>query len=123
MVDYDESRIFVSSKYPVDTMATFSCDEGFSLSGSSSSICQDSGNWSQETPICGNELNVFYLHKNYESIPHTNILNLKYKHGPKEDRTTLQYQLLRMFNCDIYQWLQMLFPIFSTPITWTFCCQ
>ena len=48
-------------------MALFSCDVGFSLSGSSSSICQDSGNWSQETPTCGNEINIFLL-KNDKSI-------------------------------------------------------
>ena len=40
--------------YYVDTMASFSCNPGFSLSRSNSSIYQDSGGatWNQQTPIC-----------------------------------------------------------------------
>ena len=44
-------------KYSVDTMASFSCDDGYSLTGPSSSICQDSGTWDPEIPTCGNEMN------------------------------------------------------------------
>ena len=40
--------------YYVDTMASFSCDPGYSLSGSDSSICHASGGgtWNQETSTC-----------------------------------------------------------------------
>ena len=40
--------------YYVDTMASFACNFGYSLSGSDSSICQDSegGTWNEQTPSC-----------------------------------------------------------------------
>ena len=40
--------------YYVDTMASFSCNHGYSLSGSDSSICQTSegGTWNKQTPSC-----------------------------------------------------------------------
>ena len=40
--------------YYVDTMASFSCNPGYSLSGSDTSIYQDSGGgtWNQQTPTC-----------------------------------------------------------------------
>ena len=38
--------------YTVDTVAYFSCAYGFVLSGSSSTICQTSGNWNPEPPMC-----------------------------------------------------------------------
>ena len=40
------------ARYPVDTVATFACDRGYSLSGSSSRSCQTSGSWNQSTPTC-----------------------------------------------------------------------
>ena len=40
------------ARYPVDTVATFSCNHGYSLSGSTSGTCQTSGNWNQATPTC-----------------------------------------------------------------------
>ena len=36
----------------VDTVASFSCDYGFSLSGSSSSTCENSGSWNHQAPAC-----------------------------------------------------------------------
>ena len=33
-------------------MATFSCDDGYVLSGSSTSVCQVGGLWSEEPPTC-----------------------------------------------------------------------
>ena len=45
------------NKYHVDTVATFSCDDGYSLTGPSLSICQDSGTWDPQPPTCGNEIN------------------------------------------------------------------
>ena len=38
--------------YSVSTVASFSCNIGFSQSGPSSSTCQTSGNWNQQTPTC-----------------------------------------------------------------------
>ena len=56
-VNYDGSRVpfAFTDKYSVDTVATFSCNPGYSLSGSSSSICQDSGTWDPQPPTCDNE--------------------------------------------------------------------
>ena len=40
--------------YYVDTMASFSCNPGYSLSGSDSSICKTAGGgtWEHPTPTC-----------------------------------------------------------------------
>ena len=40
--------------YHVDTMASFSCNSGYILSGSDSSICLTSGGgtWNDQTPTC-----------------------------------------------------------------------
>ena len=37
-------------------MAFFSCINGYFLTGSGSSICQESGTWDQQFPTCGNEI-------------------------------------------------------------------
>ena len=45
--------------YYTDTMASFSCNPGYSLSGSDSSICSTSmgGIWNEQTPSCqGDEM-------------------------------------------------------------------
>ena len=49
--------------YYVDTLAYFSCDPGYSLSGSSSSICQTfgGGTWNPETPTCIQEGILLFL--------------------------------------------------------------
>ena len=59
VVSYDGSIVSYAftDKYSVDTVATFSCNPGYSLSGSSSSICQDSGTWDPQPPTCGNKMN------------------------------------------------------------------
>ena len=46
--------------YPVDTMATLTCNYGYSLSGSASRICETSGDWEQPTPNCnlGNKIDI-----------------------------------------------------------------
>ena len=40
--------------YYVDTVASFSCNSGYSVSGSDSSICQtfEGGTWNEQTPVC-----------------------------------------------------------------------
>ena len=42
----------VFESYHVYTMASFSCNHGYSLSGSDSSICLDSKTWSKPAPSC-----------------------------------------------------------------------
>ena len=49
-ISYNQSP--VNGRYPVDTMASFSCHHGYSLTGSSSTTCLISGNWNQQPPIC-----------------------------------------------------------------------
>ena len=39
-------------RYTINTTASFRCNHGFSLSGSESSTCETSRNWSHQTPIC-----------------------------------------------------------------------
>ena len=41
-----------SYRYEVNTLAYFNCHQGYYREGSGSAICQSSGNWSEETPIC-----------------------------------------------------------------------
>ena len=43
-------------QYPINSTIYFSCDPGYSLSGSSSSICQTDRTWDQQTPTCGIEI-------------------------------------------------------------------
>ena len=65
-VNYDQSVVyrFFGLKYPVDTVPTFSCDAGYTLSGSELSICQNSSTWNQKTPTCGN-VKLLCLHKKF----------------------------------------------------------
>ena len=49
-VDYN--RLLVHGVYLVDTTAYFECYLGYFLNGYDSIICQSSGNWSQQIPIC-----------------------------------------------------------------------
>ena len=55
-VNYNSSHVSVA-RYPVNTVATFSCNRGYSRSGAGSRTCQTSGEWNQHTPTCnqGNE--------------------------------------------------------------------
>ena len=39
-------------EYPVDTMVYFMCNYGYVTSGAHSTVCQTSGTWDQEIPIC-----------------------------------------------------------------------
>ena len=58
-------ELYLRHGYSVGTMASFLCDEFYPREGSSSVICQSSGNWGQQTPICNrsNE-NKTYLNRN-----------------------------------------------------------
>ena len=50
-------------KYVVDTVASFSCDSGFSLNGTNSAMCQESGNWNEKTSRCEGFYFIFWLKK------------------------------------------------------------
>ena len=41
-----------NGQYPVDTVASFSCDSGYYQHGPNSVTCQTSGNWNEEAPRC-----------------------------------------------------------------------
>ena len=58
-ISYNEPSM-TYGEYPVDTKASFTCNQGYSLSGSESRTCETSGNWNQETPTCNqsNECNI-----------------------------------------------------------------
>ena len=60
---YDSSQVFEG--YPVETVASFTCHDGFILSGSNSTTCQTSGDWNLETPVCNqsNENGTIYLYQ------------------------------------------------------------
>ena len=49
-IEYNASLL--NGRYPVYTMASFSCNQFYNRTGSSSTICQIYGNWSQQTPTC-----------------------------------------------------------------------
>ena len=50
-IDYNDSSV-TNGEYPVDTMVHFMCNYGYATSGAHSTVCQTSGTWDQETPIC-----------------------------------------------------------------------
>ena len=50
-ISYNDSQA-TNGEYPVDTVASFSCNYGHSRSGSNSRTCQIQGDWDQETPTC-----------------------------------------------------------------------
>ena len=50
-ISYNDS-VTLSHSYPLHTMATFTCDHGFSLSGATESICLISEHWSNQLPTC-----------------------------------------------------------------------
>ena len=61
-VTYDKKQVFNSKgRYPIGTVATYTCADGYSLSGSDSNTCEDSGNWETTLPTCnqpGNKINL-----------------------------------------------------------------
>ena len=47
-------------RYTFDTVASFSCNEGYYLSGTEETTCQTSGKWNMDHPECnlGKEMNI-----------------------------------------------------------------
>ena len=50
-VNYDKQPVN-DGRYPIDTVATYTCNIELVRSGSSSRTCQNSGNWEPALPIC-----------------------------------------------------------------------
>ena len=46
----------VNEKYLVDTVASFSCNYGYTRSGSASRTCQTSANWNGEITTCSQSI-------------------------------------------------------------------
>ena len=42
----------LNAQYPYQTTITFSCDSGYTRTGSSSATCSETGTWSHATPTC-----------------------------------------------------------------------
>ena len=55
----------MGGKYPVGTVASFSCNDGFRRVGSSLRKCQTSGNWNQQTPTCSQSKKYIFTLKHY----------------------------------------------------------
>ena len=51
-INYNGSPL-ANQGYPVKTVASFTCNDGYFLMGSDSTTCQTSGNWNHNTPSCG----------------------------------------------------------------------
>ena len=50
----------INGKYSEFSSAAFICDNGYLLQGERNAICQSSGSWNQEIPICfGNNIDQF----------------------------------------------------------------
>ena len=50
-VNYDRDRAN-NGQYPVNTTATFTCDDDYYPDGDESTTCESSGIWSQSIPTC-----------------------------------------------------------------------
>ena len=46
------NQLAVNGQYPVDTVASITCDYGYNLEGANSRVCQSSGTWSQKSTLC-----------------------------------------------------------------------
>ena len=69
-VSYNENS--VDGGYPMDTVASFSCNSGYHRVGAGSSTCQSPGRWNNAIPRCNinrNEMNtllcIFHLYVTY----------------------------------------------------------
>ena len=49
-VSYSGSAM--NGEYPVNTVASFTCNSGYALSGSESSTCETSGTWNEQDQMC-----------------------------------------------------------------------
>ena len=57
-------NIETNSLRPVDTVATYTCDTGYTLNGDTTRACESGGMWSGSAPVCQckwNEFSVFHV--------------------------------------------------------------
>ena len=50
------------------TTATFSCNDGFVMSGSTSVVCQNDGSWNGSAPTCRGDYNITIHHNQYMRV-------------------------------------------------------
>ncbi len=58
---------------PINTIATFTCDNGYSLTGGSFRVCQNDGTWSGTVPTCQCELIPLHLNSCFTFLDTVNI--------------------------------------------------
>ena len=65
-VNYNQQQVInlMNERYHIDTVATYTCNDGYSLSGSESNTCQASGNWEHDLPTCESNKETKYLNFN-----------------------------------------------------------
>ena len=51
MIIYDMNPMHIGSR-PVDTVATYTCDTGYTLNGGTTRTCGSDGVWSGSAPVC-----------------------------------------------------------------------
>ena len=57
-VTYNREQVLnLNGRYPIGTVAMYTCKSGYSLSGLDSNTCQNSGNWQKAPPTCNEEGN------------------------------------------------------------------
>ena len=65
--DFESGCTFNNEHFNVGTVASFTCQSGYRVDGSSQATCVRGGNtgyWSNGTPRCSNKTLMFYLFKN-----------------------------------------------------------
>ena len=71
-VSFDRDSVD-NGQYPVNTISTFRCKDGYSVFGHNSSTCEISGRWSQPIPHCGGKEIYSYLRS--ITVFHCNVLS------------------------------------------------
>ena len=56
----------VNGKYPVGTVATYTCNYGYRLAGSRSRICQKSGLWNKNHSTCRQSKHKYFFSKAHD---------------------------------------------------------
>ena len=61
-MSFSKQRSAVDGKYPFETVASFSCNLGYYLSGTKEATCESSGKWNKDYPECksGKEIVLYF---------------------------------------------------------------
>ena len=80
LVDPDNGRVNYEtqegSTTTQESLATYICNTGYQLNGTSSRTCQSDGTWSGSAPTCTRMQNVHYAVKNW--MPHVDFIHISY---------------------------------------------